>query len=44
MRCEMNLEAAFVFHSFDAHALILWPIECCLVSWIWNLVWAWDLY
>lgn len=40
VRCEMNLEAAFLFHSFDAHTLILWPIEGCLVSWIWNLVWA----
>lgn len=43
MRCEMNLEAALVIHYFDAYVLILWPIECCLVSWIWNLVWAWNL-
>ncbi|KAL9991568.1 hypothetical protein Hdeb2414_s1082g00980231 [Helianthus debilis subsp. tardiflorus] len=25
------------------HALMLWPIEHCLVPWIRNLMWAWVL-
>ena len=40
---ETNLLAVSVIHLVDVHALMTWPYEHCLVSWIRNLKWAWVL-
>jgi hypothetical protein len=39
-----NIKVVFVVHVVVANASVIWSINCCLVSWIWNLIWAHGLY